>query len=340
MPPPIPATPKTHQVNVNLGQIITNLERSFRLVNGTGLPLVFRREEYEHLHEEFEATQGYVTGHIRTLSCLRSIFQPAIDAQYTSCVKRWHEGRWVHLLSYQDAKKGRQRIIITPTAIFGGTRDMQVDQGILYYLGVALDLTPPATAHDETDAAIVGFIRCFGAGHQDCDTRYWDYAPPLEHSTWTYIDNIVRFQGRAKITLTPDLEYRYHLRVARNARDLAQEVWRISEKEYLISALDVHEWSEELTRLYKIDELRRFDTDEAYSSEAKRLDEGTQTFLKSLFASGAWQLAYPQFQKDFLQIGCSETVDNNSGRRSVNCEKWGYQFEIEPNTRTRVSKAP
>lgn len=338
MPSPIPATPKTHQVHINLGQIITNVERSFHLVNGTGLPIVFRRDEYEEPREEFEATRGFISNHIRTLFWIRNILQPAIDAQYTTHLKRWHEGRWIHLLSYQDAKKGRQRIMITPTAIFGGKYDYQVDQGILYYLGVALNLTPPATAHDETDAAIVGFIRCFGAGHPDCSTRYWDYAPALERSTWTYVEGIVRFQRRAKITLTPDLEYRYRLKVAQNARDLAQKVWRISEKEYLISALDVQEWSEELTRLYKIDELRRFDTDEAYSNEAKRLDEATQTFLRSLFASGAWQLAYPQFREELLHWGFSETVDNDSGKRSVNCKEWGYQFEIEPTARARVSK--
>lgn len=172
MPTPHFPIPRTHSVKVDLNQLLVNIERA--------TTYVYKKEVQFQRRPEFAPSQEETACEIKLLSELRSFLQPALEAKPALYAKRRFEDRWVHLLSY-DGKNGPERVLLTPTDIIDTASNQfcRINPGLAHYLGVALDITPPAPAQDVMDAAMMGYIRCFGAGILDCP-MFADYAPGLE----------------------------------------------------------------------------------------------------------------------------------------------------------------
>jgi hypothetical protein len=251
--------------------------------------------------------------------------QPALASRTVQYAKTWFEDQWVHVITYAN----NHRIVITPTAITATQHDKQcsIDQGLVYYLDVALSIVPPATAKDRLDAAMVGYILCFRDGHLNCP-HYMNYAPP----TLPAIDTLLNTRSViAKVSNKKDNGG--HLsEIAHEALKLAQDIRQNAEKEW-VPVKDVEELIVHYTPQFKIRD------DHPYREEATRIDNTIHHFLNQLFGTAAWQNEYQRFRNDFLALGCQETKDPNSDIRHVDCSQFGYQFSVQTYTGIRISQA-
>lgn len=323
MPPP-PAIPRTHSVTVDLVKIFHNIQQAITSVYGeNGTPL---------RQPEFPAAQDEYSCHIETMDALKNVLQPALTAGPSQYVKKWFNGNWVHLLAYSDEQKEQQHIIVTPFEIFSTKTGQQcsLNQGLAHYFGVALDVTPPASAQDERDAAMVGYIRCLGTGKQDC-LQYKDYAPLISsHSTPTNanldsllnVAKMLKLQALASAASSAKLKHLYINKSTQYAMNLAMDVQKNAQAQ-----------KQHIERLitYFVPRLKT-DDNKPLDDETKRLAKDLNCFLRVLFSTTDWQLQYNRFRNDFLNAGCTEYIDDPTGTRYVDCPQLGYQFSAKANT--------
>lgn len=173
MPSPTPTVPRTHQVSINLAQILLNLQR-------TALYAARTSQHWLTTQQQPQTPSPPDICTITTLDALHDFLEPALDTPILFYSKRLFKKQWLHILTYKSLEEETQFIMLTPTTILSTDPDQEcrIDPSLAYYLGSALDLQPPASAKNHWDADIVGYIRCFGAGNLDCP-HFQDYAPPV-----------------------------------------------------------------------------------------------------------------------------------------------------------------
>lgn len=335
MPPQTSMIPRTHAVTVDLGQVYLNIQRAITNVyNGGGT--LHRDPDYSPENDRFGC-------HIGTMNELRDFLQPALTNNAVQYVKKWHKEYWLHLLTFSDDKSTKQHILISPTFILNTAQDQQcsIDQGLAYYLSVGLDVTPPTLAKDSIDAAMVGYIRCFGAGNLDCP-QYLSYAPPIAPAPaaplppappqFPNIEKMLRLQALTSKAPNPKVGLLYISRAAREALVLANAIYLDVQKEKT-TAQDVKHLITQFTPQFNVN------YEGPYDEELTRFKVATQKFLTALFATTAWQQHYDRFRSELLSMGCVEFAEDQTGTRRVDCTKFGYQFTVRATKAARVTKS-
>lgn len=352
MPPLTPTMPKTHSVVVDLNQIIVNIQRAATYVSGV--------RESTHQRPENPSPSGQNKCHIDTLGELRVFLQPALESPWVQYSKKSYKEKWVHILEYEGNPQDRHHILLMPTTIRNTLSNTQcsIEPGLTHYFGAALDITPPTTATTPEEAAMMGYIRCFGAGNLDCP-NYRDYAPPIAaappspkavdapvpKTTVTTpavvvkqpveppnIQGLLKYYRLRRSSSHATVNFLYAAKSFGYALNLARDLhWNVR-----LDAAPAEQMADLMIR--HTPQLSRND-EKTPEEESSRINRELEQFLNALFQTAAWQSQYRRFRKDFLEWGCTESKNAATGICHVACPAIEVQFDVhKTNVRDLASK--
>lgn len=227
MPSPIPAIPKTHDVTVNLGKVLTNMQRAINTLfaKGVALPPGAPAAPSE---------ESAATCKISTLDELRHHLQPAAHSKGARYEQLWQENTRYIRLTYVDSNRALQRVLVSPMEIsFSHTNTTcALHPGLATYFAAALDIAPPAPVKSAAEASMIGCLRCFAATSGNCD-NYMDYAPAVQtplpdiiakpEKIYPEIEEIEKYLNLSRKAPTGKLMYRYFGKVIDLLRKTAEQ---------------------------------------------------------------------------------------------------------------------
>lgn len=340
MPAPHAVLPKTHSIIVNLDQIITNVERATTYVFEIG-----RRPYW--FFENAAPSEKYHC-HIDTVNELRDFLPSKPEMTRMHHHQKQSDGKMVHFLVYENKAKVKQLIRLTATSILNThtSEHCSINLGLSHYLGVGLDIHPPSPSPYTKDLTMIGYIRCFGAGHMDCP-QFMDFATPTAPPPYAAtaaapiidrpevppsIEPILKMNQLSNSASYWKLKYLYMIKVVEYARSLVSDLYWNSELDAATAAQLMEATTRHTPRL-------TFDHGKTEEETVSRVNSELQKFLNALFQTAAWRSQYHRFGKDFLQMGCNESQKPGDTLIRVTCPEHGVTFDaIAPNTDTRLSQ--
>lgn len=330
MPPPTTTIPKSHSITVNLNQVLKNLQQAIRKTN------------YYHTYParpfEFAPLTEPSSCQVSTMEELRAVLKPALTHPSHTYFKRWYGNQWIHILRYATAADENRHVLLYPTHIVIEETDTEcfIDQSMAYYFGMALNPVAQPVAISDEDAHMIGALRCFGSGRNNC-SNYHDFMPPVpdpytrngmpppyslrydsfKHAfTGPYLS---KKGGSLKLSLL------YLDRAARGALDLAGVVQHINGDNDTIEK-PVSDLIQRYTPEFKA--RTSWDFEDTYQAQIDRLGPAIHQFLGALFKTEAWQQNYRHFRNYFFNLGCQEKNDPENSTTNIDCSQYGHWFKI------------